>query len=140
MGLLDGLVKSAVDGALGNTQTSPTQILQVIGSLLQRMGGVEGLIKAFNQAGLGNIIGSWISNAHNLPISANQLTQVLGSDTLSNVAQQLGVDAGQAGSLLAKFLPEAVNHLTPQGDADVGNLKGELLTSALGALQGKLFG
>jgi uncharacterized protein YidB (DUF937 family) len=44
---------------------------------------------------------SWISQGQNLPITADQIHQVLGSDTVKNLAAKMGLPADKiaAGSL-----------------------------------------
>ena len=70
------------------------------------------------QGGLGDAISSWVSNqSGNMPVSGSQLQQALGSDTVTQLAQKFGVDANQASEMLAKILPNLVDHATPNGSA-----------------------
>lgn len=73
----------------------------------------------------------------NLPISAEQIQQVLGGGHLQQVAQQAGLDHGQAADGLAQLLPQVVDHLTPGGQLPQG---GDLMSGALDLLKGKLLG
>lgn len=166
MGILDDLLGAAMRGAVGGTGQggsplggatprvgasagagagaggglSPALIMQIVGMLMNKQGGMGGLTNAFNNAGLGDIMKSWVSTGQNLPISPSQVTQVLGSGTVGQIAAQLGVNSGQAGDLLSKVLPHVVDQLTPQGQVQPGlQGSGDLLNSALGALAGKLF-
>lgn len=120
MGLLDS-VMGAVSGQAGQQGG----LASVLGGLLannSELGGLSGLIEKFKQAGLGDVIQSWIGKGENLPISAEQITQVLGSGTVGNIASQLGVDPAQASSQLAQMLPGLINTLTPGGEAPQGGL------------------
>lgn len=120
MGLLDS-VMGAVTGQAGQ----PGGLAGVLGGLLannSELGGLSGLIEKFKQAGLGDVIQSWIGQGENLPISAEQITQVLGSGTIGNIASQLGIDPAQASNQLAQVLPGLVNTLTPGGEAPQGGL------------------
>ena len=92
-------------------------------------GGLGGLVAQFNKSGMGDVIGSWISSGQNLPVSGDQLSQVLGSDTIANIARQLGVSHGDAAGQLSQILPQIVDQLTPQGQAPAGGLgnMGDLL-------------
>ena len=83
-------------------------------------GGLPGLVAKFQQAGLGNVIASWLSAGPNQAISGEQLSQVLGSGPLSQIAAQLGVGPGAAAGQLAQVLPGLVDHLSPQGQAPHG--------------------
>lgn len=158
MGVLDDLLGAAMRGAAGGAGLggspqagaaapsgsggglSPMLIMQIVSMLMNKQGGLGGLTNAFNSAGLGDIIKSWVSTGQNLPISPDQVTKVLGSGMVGQIASQLGVNSGQAGDLLSKVLPHVVDQLTPQGQVQPGlQSSGDLLNSAIGALAGKLF-
>jgi uncharacterized protein YidB (DUF937 family) len=148
-GGLGGALGGALGGMLGNAPAggssaggglNPAVIMQIVTMLLNKQGGLGGLVNSFNQAGLGDVVKSWISTGQNLPISPSQVTQVLGGGTVGQIASQLGVNAGQAGDLLSKVLPHVVDQLTPQGRVQQGHeAGGDPLTAAIGALAGKLF-
>ncbi len=79
-------------------------------------GGIGPLQQILEQAGLGEQVRSWIGNGQNLPVSGEQITQALGgSGALSKLASTFGLNENEIASQLAEALPEAVNHLTPQG-------------------------
>ena len=134
MGLLD-----AVIGALGQRGGSAGagggmqgQLINVVVGMLGNDsggGGLGGLVAQFNKSGMGDVIGSWISSGQNLPVSGDQLSEVLGNDTIANIAKQLGVSQGDAAGQLSQILPQIVDQLTPQGQAPVGGLgnMGDLL-------------
>jgi len=50
------------------------------------IGGIGGLVSAFQKNGLGDVVASWISNNTNLPISAEQIQSLLGQGPLQDVA------------------------------------------------------
>lgn len=102
------------------------------------VGGINGLATRFNQAGLGEVLNSWIGTGANQPISADQLSGVLGSNVLGNAASQMGLDPAQLAGQLATLLPGLVDKLTPQGQAPAGGLgnAGDLL-GMLGGLLAK---
>ena len=85
-------------------------------------GGLGDLIGKFQQAGMGDVVGSWIGSGQNVPISGDQLHNVLGSDTISSIAQQLGLSHDDAAGQLAKMLPQVLDKLTPSGQAPAGGL------------------
>lgn len=122
MGLLDSMLGSVLGGQSG-AQAAPggEALAQVLGGLLSgggsggSGGGLGGLVEQFQRAGLGEVIGSWISTGRNLPVSAEQIGQVLGSDTVAQIAQRLGVDPAQAAGQLSHLLPEVIDRLTPNG-------------------------
>jgi uncharacterized protein YidB (DUF937 family) len=79
-----------------------------------------GLVSKLQQAGLGDVVNSWISTGQNLPVSAGQLHAALGSDTLGPLARQLGLGEGDLASGLAALLPQVVDGLTPNGQMPSG--------------------
>lgn len=139
MGLFDSVL-GAVSSQL-QEQVAGGNLTQVLGNLLANngeLGGLQGMMDKFNQAGLGNVLGSWIGAGSNLPISGDQLASVLGPDTLSKLAGQVGLDGSQLSGQLAQMLPGLVDKLTPHGTAPEGGLgnAGDLL-GMLGGLLGK---
>jgi len=86
--------------------------------------GLQGLVGAFEEQGLGNLIASWIGSGENLPISAAQLQSVLGSERIAGLAQQFGLSANDLSGQLANRLPELIDRLTPQGAIPEGALSG----------------
>lgn len=138
MGLFDDLAGQAMGALGGQAQGSQSGLLNGLMGLLNspQVGGLQGLLQKFQSAGLGDHVASWVGTGGNLPISADQIRQVLGGGPLEQVAQQAGLDHGQAAEGLAQLLPQAVDHLTPGGQMPQGDLMG----GALDLLKGKLFG
>ncbi|MCC6650394.1 MAG: DUF937 domain-containing protein [Candidatus Eisenbacteria bacterium] len=133
--------EGGLGGLLSMVSQNPQILNAVVGLLSTRdssvggNGGLGALVGAFEQKGLGNLMSGWISTGPNPGISTQQVTDVLGGDTLGQFAQRAGVPASQAGSLLAGLLPAVVNHLTPDGKLpDTNALEGSLasLLSNLG--------
>ena len=100
-------------------------------------GGLAGLVQKFQQAGMGDVISSWVGSGANQPISGEQLSQVLGSDTLADLASRIGVDPHQAAGQLSSILPGLIDQLTPQGHAPAGGLgdAGDLMGMMAGLLR-----
>lgn len=136
-----GLLDSVMGAVMGQVQQQGG-VAAVLGELLAndgQGGGLRGLVEKFNEAGLGEVVGSWIGKGDNLPVSADQLKEVLGSDLLGKLAGQLGMDPAQASGQLADMLPGLVDKLTPQGVAPENGLgnAGDLLGMLGGLLQQK---
>ena len=126
MGLLDGVLGSLMGGQQQGGSNPLLQIaMQMLanrggggstgGSGMDMMGGLSGIISAFQQGGLGHLTDSWIGTGQNLPVSADQISQVLGPDKLSQIASQLGMSHGDVAGGLAQILPDLINHVTPDG-------------------------
>ena len=142
MGLMDSVI-GAVAG-LQKGQTGNAGLLQqVIGMLANNngaaggSGGLGGLVQAFDKAGLSNIVKSWVSTGQNLPISAEQLQQVLGNGKIAEIAKLLGMQQGDVAAQLSQLLPKAVDHLTPNGQVPAKGLGQADIGKALGSILGK---
>ena len=145
MGILDGILSAALGGS--HTPSAPPpggvnsdSLMQIAAQLLQQHGGVAGLINSFNQAGLGHVVSSWVGTGQNQAISPGQVSQVLGSGQIGQIASQLGLNTSQASGILAQLLPHVVDHMTPNGQVPAGDhaSQGDLLNAALGMLKSKL--
>lgn len=128
-GVLGGVLGSALGGALGGGGG---------GGAGGGLGGLGGLVEQFSRAGMGDIAKSWVGTGQNLPISPDQLSQVLGGDTLGRMAGQLGMNQGDLLGQLSQMLPQVVDKLTPQGQIPQGDIQG--MGDQLGGLLGGLLG
>jgi uncharacterized protein YidB (DUF937 family) len=116
MGFLDSLQSSpAFKGVLGQLEGAvlPVVLSEVLGNGSQ--GGLNAIVAKLQQAGLGDQVKSWVGNGKNLPITAEQLQQVLGSDTVKQLAARYNVPVDQLSKVLAQVLPLAVDHASPDG-------------------------
>jgi len=116
MGLLDSLLNMAAGStkATKSNQNAVTSIMEVLVNNKQT-GGLDGLVGTLNKGGLGNIVDSWISTGKNKSVSASQLNNVLSGDIVSQLAAKLGISNTAAVSMIARFLPQIIDKLTPDG-------------------------
>jgi uncharacterized protein YidB (DUF937 family) len=104
----------------------------LVGGALQALAGGAGgslsqLVSAFEQNGRGQIVTSWIGAGQNLPISARQIEQVVGSDRAEGLATKFGLTSQAAGTRLAELLPTLIDRVTPGGKlSTAGDLFGGL--------------
>ena len=152
MGLLDGLLGNVIGSALGGggqQAGGANPMLNIVLGMLANGGGqgaqgggggggLGGLMSQFQNAGLGHVMDSWVGAGDNHAISPDQLTQVLGSGQIGQIAQQLGISHGDAAGQLSQILPQIINHVTPNGQAPAGGLgnAGDIM-GMLGGLLGK---
>lgn len=117
MGLMDQLQNTGLGSLLGGSgNQNSNSLLPVLLQMLQNHpGGLSALVQGFQNKGLGDIVSSWISTGQNLPISADQITQALGHDQVSQMAASAGMTPADASSSLASLLPALVDKLTPNG-------------------------
>jgi uncharacterized protein YidB (DUF937 family) len=116
MGILDSLENSPeLKGMLGQLGAAvlPAVLGEVMGNSGQ--GGLSAIVAKLEQAGLGDQVKSWIGNGQNLPITADELQQVLGSDTVKQLAARFNIPVDQLSKVLAQQLPAAVDHASPDG-------------------------
>jgi uncharacterized protein YidB (DUF937 family) len=133
MGILDTLL-----GSLGGKDGG--QLLSLVTGFLQGQGGLDGLVRKFDSAGLGNIVQSWIGKGQNLPISAEQIQQVFGQQDLASLGQKVGLGVPETASGLSKILPNLVDRLTPDGASISGDAVDSALKNLASGGLGKLFG
>ncbi|WP_018152629.1 YidB family protein [Leeia oryzae] len=120
MGLFDQL------GTLLNGEGSGP--LAAVSDLIEQQGGIGGLVSRFQEGGLSEIVSSWVSTGDNLPISAEQIQQVIGQGKLADIANQLGISPEEASGQLANLLPGVIDKLTPGGNLPdaAGGLLGQV--------------
>ena len=136
MSLLDQVVGALAGGNSSGGGSLLQTVLQLVNN--PQTGGLEGIIRSFQQGGLGDIVNSWVANGQNLPVSGEQVESVLGGSALQDLAAQLGVSPQQASSSLADVLPQLIDQMTPNGEVPQG---GDLLSQGLSLLKkGGLFG
>lgn len=137
MGLLDRAL-DAFSGAPPALLNPNTRLLQATLALVSehgQNGGIQDLILRFQEAGLGNVIASWIGSGPNLPVGAAQIRQVLGLGQLGQIAEEAALTQDETAERLAETLPGLVDKLTPEGRlpsgglGDVASLLGRVLGS-----------
>ena len=101
MGLLDGVLGGIVGAGLNQ--------------LIERNGGIQGLVNQFEQKGLGGIARSWVATGPNQPVSAAQLLEVLGAQNVAEIASKLNVSQQDLLEKLSELLPQQVDRMTPDG-------------------------
>jgi uncharacterized protein YidB (DUF937 family) len=105
MGLFDGLI----GGAIG------AEMVTVVNGLIERHGGLQGVVSQLQSNGLGPTVQSWIGPGANQAVSPDVLHQALGSDTIAQLAAKIGISPQDLASKLSEVLPQAVDKLTPNG-------------------------
>jgi uncharacterized protein YidB (DUF937 family) len=113
MGILDSLESSGILGQLG-AAVLPAVLGEVMGTGTQG-GTLNTIVAKLQQAGFGDQVKSWIGTGQNLPITADQLKQVLGSDVVRQLAAKYNIPIDQVSEVLAHQLPVAVDKASPDG-------------------------
>ncbi|MGC2409545.1 MAG: YidB family protein [Methyloceanibacter sp.] len=79
------------------------------------LGGLGGLLKQFQQKGLGEVADSWIKTGPNKAVAPGQISDALGPDVIDTLSQRTGLSKDQVLQILSQVLPNAVDQFTPQG-------------------------
>jgi uncharacterized protein YidB (DUF937 family) len=82
------------------------------GSVLDGLGG---LIKQFQQKGLGDTVESWVGAGKNKNVAPDQISVALGGDIVNELSRRTGLTRDQVVAELARMLPNVVDNLTPDG-------------------------
>ena len=98
-GLLGGL-----GGLLGGTAA---------GGILS--GGINDLLKQFQQNGQGEKADSWVSAGQNKPMTPQELETALGAERVQWLMEQTGLPKEQLLAGLSRELPDVIDKLTPSG-------------------------
>lgn len=115
MGAMDLLVNE-VESRFGLGGAKAGSLLAAILSLIQEQsGGLAGFLDKFRRAGLSDTVSGWLSGGTPTPVSADSLQNVLGSQTVSNIASRVGLPASTAANALGFMIPRLVQSLAPGG-------------------------
>ena len=94
MGLFDGVLGGLVGAEMAT----------VVNGLIEKHGGIQGIVAQLEQQGLGGTVRSWVGTGANQPITADQIHQAFGSETVNIrllrcilAGDGLGVAAGPDG-------------------------------------------
>ena len=83
------------------------------GSILS--GGLGDLLNQFQEKGHGDAANSWVSNGPNKQIAPGDLANALGADQIDSLSAQSGLPRDELLKGLSQYLPDVINHLTPDG-------------------------
>jgi len=129
MGLFDN-VAGAVLGKLGGEKGA---MAQAAVEMFNQNGGLSGILDRFKESGLAEQAASWVSKGENLPVTAEQISNVIGSTTIAEMAARFGISAETLSAKIAEHLPTVIDRMTPDGE--VNNSSGNLLSTILGMLK-----
>jgi uncharacterized protein YidB (DUF937 family) len=105
MGMLDGLLGGIVGAGM----------VSVVSSIIDKHGGLQGVVSEFEKNGLGATVKSWVGTGPNQPISPDDVQKALGPDLLQQLSAKSGLSVQDLAQKLSQVLPQAVDTLTPNG-------------------------
>ena len=125
MGLLDSLM-----GLLGGKGGS-SQVMSVLGDLVEGAGGPQGIMNKLEAAGLGDKLQSWIGTGENKSISGAEIEQALGADEVRKAAEKSGMSEAEAADGIAATLPGLVDKISPDGKLPDASQLDEVLSGLM---------
>ena len=130
MGGMGGMSGAGMGGAGGAGMAA---IVALALQLLQRNGGIDGVLGRMRDTGHASEADSWVGKGDNMPITPDVLSQIFGGEQVGRAARDMGVDPDEALGGLANVFPEVVNQITPQGRVE--SESNDLVARALEELQ-----
>jgi uncharacterized protein YidB (DUF937 family) len=115
-GGMGGGLAGGLAGGLGNVLKGPLGGLLAggaAGSVIS--GGLGDVLKQLQQGGQGDTANSWVGKGDNKPIGPGDLANALGADQINALASQSGLSRDELLNGLSKYLPQVIDHLTPDG-------------------------
>lgn len=128
-----GLFDSVAGAVLGKVMGDKGAAAQVAAEMFNQNGGITGILDKFKQGGLGDQAASWVGKGENLPVSAEQISSVIGSGAIAEMANKFGLDPETLSAQIAEHLPTVIDKLTPDGE--VNEKSSNLLSTVLGMLK-----
>lgn len=115
MVMFEALIREATDRFGLGTQGAALlkELLALIGN--EKSGGLTGFLDRFRNAGMLDLVASWVSKGSNLDLSPPQFESVVGRDAIARIASKVGLAQTKAGSAMAFLVPKVVDALTPDG-------------------------
>jgi uncharacterized protein YidB (DUF937 family) len=78
-------------------------------------GGLGDLLNQLQKGGHSETANSWVGKGENKPIAPGDLANALGADQIQSLSAQSGLSRDELLSGLSQYLPQVIDHLTPDG-------------------------
>lgn len=78
-------------------------------------GGLGDLLNQLQQGGHGDTASTWVGKGENKAIAPGDLANALGADQIQSLSSQSGLSRDELLSGLSQYLPQVIDHLTPDG-------------------------
>ena len=129
-------------GDTGSTGGLDQNKLGDLGRAVQDEGGLDDLVGKLQGSGMGGTVDSWVGSGPNESIDPQRLGAALGDDEVQRLSAKSGLDIASLLPLLAAFLPQIINMLTPKGQIPDGGLNeaAQQQMPDLGGMLGGLLG
>lgn len=128
-----GLFDRVAGAVLGQILGEKSAMAKVAMEMLDKFGGIEGVLAKLKEGGLADIVATWVGTGENAPVSSKQITDALGANTIAEIAGKLGLNPDMLSEQLAQHLPNVIDKMTPKGEVN-SNSK-DLFSTVLGMLK-----
>jgi uncharacterized protein YidB (DUF937 family) len=128
MSIFDSL-KAVAAQAVEMIEKNP-QLIVGVTKIVEENGGVAGLVQKFKDNGFSDVASSWIGKGENASIGADDLIKVLGKDSISQLASQVGMDTNSTAGLISSMLPVVIDKLSPDGEEPKSDVTSQLTSLA----------
>lgn len=116
MGLFDEFARQVAKAAQAVAENTNPALATGILEMLQQRGGLDALVRRFQEQGLGDIIASWVATGPNRPITPDDLAKVLDPEQLRELSRRAGIAMSRLPEALVGLVPAIVDRLTPEGE------------------------
>jgi uncharacterized protein YidB (DUF937 family) len=104
-GLGMGGAAAGLGGAVAGSAAGGGDLMTGLSEMFERFSGTEHQTKAQ----------SWVGTGPNDPLAPDEVEQALDGDTIAELLEKTGLNRSDLLSRLSQILPEAVDHVTPDG-------------------------
>ena len=109
-------VNAGAGGGLGDLLKGGLGGLLAGGAAGSVLSGCLGdLLNQLQQSGHGDAANTWVGKGENKAIAPGDLANALGADQIESLSAQSGLSRDELLSGLSQYLPQVVDHLTPDG-------------------------
>jgi len=104
-----GWLKSITGGVIGAGSVA------LIRDYIEKQGGLDAVVKKFQDGGFKRQVDSWVSTGKNEALSSIEVGQAVGIEKIKKLAEAAGIDVNKARDLLAEYLPIVIDKASPEG-------------------------
>jgi len=91
------------------------KVLELIRDYFESQGGLQRVVKLFEERGFISKVRSWVSTGPNQPLNSVEALQLVGWPGILDMAKKADFSVDNLRERLAKLLPEAIDRATPAG-------------------------
>ena len=90
-------------------------VQETLALIARQPGGIGGFLDRFKAAGFATEVASWVGGTDAAPLSGQEVEEALGSDVISEVADEAGVSQRFARTILGYAIPKIIGQLAQGG-------------------------